>query len=98
MLSNKGDIDVIFGLVEPANEAQKDKAFSLNPREGIVLPNGYQSIKINFSSKKLGPVEKKFVFEIDGAKKNLIVTVTFVKFTTNRGKDLALLFIYIHVL
>ena len=78
VLSNKGDIDAIFGLVESANETQNDKTFALNPCEGIVLPNGYQSIKINFSSKKLGPVEKKFVFAIDGSKKNLSVTVTFV--------------------
>ena len=73
ILSNKGQIDAIFSFLEPSTAAGKQ--FSFQPKEGIVMPGGYQLVEFSFSALILGKFEEKFYFQIDGTAKKVEFTV-----------------------
>lgn len=64
VISNKGFIDAIFSINIP--NTQFGKCFSFEPNEGLISPNGYQAVSVQFKSDKLGDFNETFEITIDG--------------------------------
>jgi hydrocephalus-inducing protein len=63
-MANKGFIDAIYSVNIP--KTKFGKYFNFDPNEGLISPNGYQSINVTFRSDILGDFEETFEFTIDG--------------------------------
>uniref|UniRef100_A0A7M4E0K8 HYDIN axonemal central pair apparatus protein n=1 Tax=Crocodylus porosus TaxID=8502 RepID=A0A7M4E0K8_CROPO len=74
ILSNKGAIDALFNLI-PASTAL-GSCFTFDPKEGIILPGGLQTIQISFSSTILGEFVEEFRFNINGSPKSVNLTIS----------------------
>ncbi|XP_059569698.1 hydrocephalus-inducing protein homolog [Alligator mississippiensis] len=74
ILSNKGAIDALFNLI-PASTAL-GSCFTFDPKEGIILPGGLQTIQISFSSTILGEFTEEFRFNINGSPKSVNLTIS----------------------
>ncbi|XP_067402985.1 hydrocephalus-inducing protein homolog isoform X1 [Emydura macquarii macquarii] len=72
-LFNKGAIDALFTLIPPSTAL--GACFTLDPKEGIILPGGLQAIQISFSSTVLGEFTEEFKFSVNGAPKPVNLTV-----------------------
>ncbi|CAM9449031.1 unnamed protein product [Bubo scandiacus] len=73
ILFNKGAIDAVFNLVPPATAL--GSCFTFLPREGIILPDGLQVIRISFSSTILGEFTEEFRFSVNGSPEPVTLTV-----------------------
>ncbi|XP_074864560.1 hydrocephalus-inducing protein homolog isoform X2 [Carettochelys insculpta] len=73
ILSNKGAIDALFILIPPSTAL--GTCFTLDPKEGIILPGGLQSIRISFSSTILGEFSEEFKFSVHGAPEPVKLTI-----------------------
>ncbi|NXS73554.1 HYDIN protein, partial [Pandion haliaetus] len=73
ILFNKGAIDALFNLVPPATAL--GSCFTFVPREGIILPDGLQVIRISFSSTILGKFTEEFRFSVNGSPEPVTLTI-----------------------
>uniref|UniRef100_A0A8C0BGG9 HYDIN/VesB/CFA65-like Ig-like domain-containing protein n=1 Tax=Buteo japonicus TaxID=224669 RepID=A0A8C0BGG9_9AVES len=73
ILFNKGAIDALFSLVPPSTAL--GSCFTLLPREGIILPDGLQVIRISFSSTILGKFTEEFRFSVNGSPEPVTLTI-----------------------
>ncbi|KAH1181798.1 hypothetical protein KIL84_005524, partial [Mauremys mutica] len=73
ILCNKGAIDALFSLIPPATAL--GACFTLDPKEGIILPGGLQAIQISFSSTILGEFTEEFKFSVNGAPEPVNLTI-----------------------
>ncbi|NXK55437.1 HYDIN protein, partial [Chauna torquata] len=73
ILFNKGAIDALFNLVPPATAL--GSCFTFLPREGIVVPDGLQAIRISFSSAILGQFTEEFRFSVYGSPEPVTLTI-----------------------
>uniref|UniRef100_A0A8C3T1C3 HYDIN axonemal central pair apparatus protein n=1 Tax=Chelydra serpentina TaxID=8475 RepID=A0A8C3T1C3_CHESE len=73
ILCNKGAIDALFNLIPPSTAL--GACFTLDPKEGIILPGGLQAIQISFSSTILGEFTEEFKFSVNGAPEPVNLTI-----------------------
>ncbi|NXW23792.1 HYDIN protein, partial [Circaetus pectoralis] len=73
ILFNKGAIDALFSLVPPSTAL--GSCFTLLPREGIILPDRLQVIRISFSSTILGKFMEEFRFSVNGSPEPVTLTI-----------------------
>lgn len=64
VMQNKSFIDAIYTVNIP--NTTFGKCFNFEPNESLISPDGYQAIRITFSSAKLGYFKEIFEFTIDG--------------------------------
>ncbi|KGL84882.1 Hydrocephalus-inducing protein, partial [Tinamus guttatus] len=73
VLFNKGAIDALF-CVDPPTTAL-GSCFAFHPREGIILPEELQVIRISFRSTILGEFTEEFRFSVNGSPHPVTLTI-----------------------
>ncbi|XP_051512768.1 hydrocephalus-inducing protein homolog [Myxocyprinus asiaticus] len=71
-LINKGLIKGAYKLVQPSTTL--GHCFSINPSEGIIPPEGCQTLDVQFSSDKIGIVSEELHFSVVGKPEPVIFT------------------------
>ncbi|XP_067853715.1 hydrocephalus-inducing protein homolog [Heptranchias perlo] len=72
LLANKGDIPAVYSLIPALTPV--GSCFSFNPREGTLLPGGYQVLEVTFKSTILGEFIEDLHFSADGSPQPIQVT------------------------
>jgi len=72
VLANCGEIDAIYSVLPSTTPYQS--CFHFDPSEGIVMPDGFQAIRITFSSRILGDFSEDFTIHVDGLPTRLNLT------------------------
>ncbi|XP_021488188.2 hydrocephalus-inducing protein homolog [Meriones unguiculatus] len=73
ILTNKGSIDALFHVIPPVSAM--GACFVFNPKEGIIEPDGVQTVQIFFSSTLLGHLEEEFLIDVNGSPQPVKLTI-----------------------